>query len=234
MRGAEVLVVEDDPLSRDVLERLLSSRGFDVTCVADGRACLERIEHALPDIVLLDVSMPGMSGLDVLKYVRQTHSHDQLPVILVTALIDSEDVVAGLDAGANDYVVKPVNLPVLLARIAVALRIKQGVARLMDAERHRVMLEALDDACSQLTEPMDAVRGYLEELTGGDVNVSADVRERLRQTLEWANQVETLLRTFRKIAGYQTVPYTDGIGSFVAASLESASRRGPAGDTSDA
>jgi two-component system sensor histidine kinase ChiS len=227
MRGVEILVVEDEPLSRDVLVRLLESRGFAAACANDGPAGLQFLRERTPSLVLLDVSMPAMSGLEVLRCIRQEHTHDQLPVILVTAMVDSDDVIAGLEAGANDYVVKPVNLPVLLARINVALRIKHGVERLMKAERHRVMLEALDSTCAKIAGPMADVIGNLEQLlpdlrvaeTNGEPG--AALRPRLEETLAWAREAGAVIAKLQKIASYQRIPYTDGLGGFVEASLES-------------
>ncbi len=112
---ARILVAEDDPHSRDMLVRRLERRGFTVDAVTDGASCLQQIDAQPPDLLLLDIQMPNLSGLEVLRATRARFSHDALPVILVTALGDSEDVVRGLEAGANDYVVKPINLPVLLA-----------------------------------------------------------------------------------------------------------------------
>jgi CheY-like chemotaxis protein len=226
-RGALVLVVEDEPLSRDVLTRMLRSRGFRTESVPDGPSCLEWLEENAPALVLLDVSMPGMSGLDVLKCLRRQYTRDQLPVILVTAMVDSDDVVAGLEAGANDYVVKPVNLPVLLARMSVALRIRQDVERLLEAERHRVMLESLDGACERLARPLSGIVAHLETILADAATVDETTRVRLRETLDWAREAGGLIGSFRRIASYQAVPYTEGIGSFVAASLESAARATP-------
>lgn len=224
MRGVDILVVEDEPLSRDVLVRLLESRGFTVHCTHDGPACLQWMRENTPSLVLLDVSMPAMSGLEVLRCIRQDYAHDQLPVILVTAMVDSDDVVAGLEAGANDYVVKPVNLPVLLARINVALRIKHGVERLMKAERHRVMLGALDSTCTKIAGPMSDVIGNLERLMPDLPAGEETLRRRLEETLAWAREAGDVIAKLHKIAGYQRIPYTDGLGGFVEASLESVAR----------
>src|SRR5206468_4248170 len=94
--------------------------------------CLEVIEKAPPDLLLLDIHMPGLSGLQVLTGVRRHWSKQRLPVILVTALSDSQDVIAGLEAGANDFVVKPFNLQVLIARMRVCLDAKRS---LLERER---------------------------------------------------------------------------------------------------
>jgi PAS domain S-box-containing protein len=117
-----ILVVDDEAVSRDILIRRL--KDFSVEGVDSGQACLEAVQRRLPDVILLDVFMPQMDGIAVLRELRKTWSQDLLPVILVTAMIDAEEVVSGFDAGANDYVVKPVNLPILVARINTHLRIK--------------------------------------------------------------------------------------------------------------
>src|ERR1051325_741075 len=108
----QILVVEDDPLSQDMLVRRLSARGLRVATVSDGQQCLNWLQSNAADLVLLDIQMPKLSGLEVIKQIRQHFTHDALPVIMVTALGESEDIVRGLESGANDYVVKPINLPV--------------------------------------------------------------------------------------------------------------------------
>ncbi|HEX8520875.1 MAG TPA: PAS domain S-box protein [Tepidisphaeraceae bacterium] len=122
---AHILIVDDEALSRDILTRRLGAKGFSVESCDGGSSCFSAIQNRMPDLILLDVYMPQMSGMQVLEQLRKSWSADLLPIILVTAMVDSEDVVAGFAAGANDYVVKPVNLPVLLARIETCLKIKK-------------------------------------------------------------------------------------------------------------
>src|SRR5262245_11863088 len=124
----QILVVEDDPLSQDMLVRRLSSRGMRVATVSDGESCIDWLRTNVPGLFLLEIKMPRMTGLEVVQKIRERFTHDVLPVILVTALGESDDIIRGLEAGANDYVVKPINLPVLLARMSVCLRIKYDVS----------------------------------------------------------------------------------------------------------
>lgn len=131
---ARIFVVDDEPLSREVLMRRLAAAGYASMGFADAATSLAETEKQAPNLMLLDVNMPGMSGLELLRVIRKQWSKQQLPVILVTALMDSEDVVAGLVAGANDYVVKPVNMPVLKARMEVCLDIGRAVRQRMEAE----------------------------------------------------------------------------------------------------
>jgi CheY-like chemotaxis protein len=124
---ATILVVDDLPANRDLMTRRLERSGFRVVSAASGPEALELLRRETVDLVLLDIMMPGVSGLDVLKTVRMTPATATLPVVMVTAKTNSEDVVEALSLGANDYVTKPVDYPVALARIRAHLRTRQAV-----------------------------------------------------------------------------------------------------------
>jgi DNA-binding response OmpR family regulator len=117
--ATRIMVVEDDPLIARLLGFQLGGAGYDVVCCANGLAALMRIEQEAPDLLLLDVMMPGMSGWDLCRQVR---SCSTVPIIMLTAKGADADVVAGLTAGADDYVTKPFRLPQLLARVEAVLR----------------------------------------------------------------------------------------------------------------
>ncbi len=116
-----LLVVDDDSENRDLLLLCLERSGYEVEIAETGADALEKINHAHYDLVLLDQMMPGMTGLDLLRLLRATYSPSQLPVIMVSAIDDSSAIVSALGQGANDYVVKPVDLPVMDARIQTQL-----------------------------------------------------------------------------------------------------------------
>ena len=117
-RKTRVLVVDDVADNRDILVRRLARRGFDAIEASGGRQALELIAEQSFDVILLDIMMPDMSGNDVLREIRRTHSDIESPVIMVSAKSQSEDVVESLSFGANDYVTKPIDFNVALARIA--------------------------------------------------------------------------------------------------------------------
>ena len=111
-RTGSLLVVDDNEANRDVLSRRLRHRGYVVSVAADGAEALALTETLNFDLILLDVEMPGMSGLEVLSRIRAHHSHTELPVIMVTARTEGADIVEAFRLGANDYVTKPVDFPV--------------------------------------------------------------------------------------------------------------------------
>jgi CheY-like chemotaxis protein len=123
-----LLVVDDDD-TREALAELLRDEGYAVATAKDGAQALERLHEHLPDLVLLDIVMPRTTGLELLGSVRQRHSPAELPVIMMSAKGQSTDVVAALSQGANDYVTKPLDLPIVLARVRAQLRTKEASSR---------------------------------------------------------------------------------------------------------
>jgi diguanylate cyclase (GGDEF)-like protein/PAS domain S-box-containing protein len=121
-------------MNRDLMLRRLSKRGFNACLAENGKNALEWINSHPVDLVLLDVEMPDMNGLEVLRILRQTYSPAQLPIIMVTGKASSDDVVAALAAGANDYVTKPIDFPVVLARIQTQLSRKHAEEALRESE----------------------------------------------------------------------------------------------------
>jgi two-component system response regulator MtrA len=116
---ARILVVDDDPALAEMLTIVLRGEGFEPTPVRDGSRAMDAFHDVRPDLVLLDLMLPGMSGLDVCKQIR---SESGVPIIMLTAKTDTVDVVLGLESGADDYVMKPFKPKELTARIRARLR----------------------------------------------------------------------------------------------------------------
>ena len=119
MKRSRILVVEDDTRLAATLERVLSAEGHDVTLASDGLEALRRARDQPPDLVVLDVMLPGLDGIGVCRRMRSTATY---PILLLTALGGTEERVRGLDSGADDYLVKPFAYRELLARVRALLR----------------------------------------------------------------------------------------------------------------
>src|SRR5918993_2887766 len=133
-----ILAVDDTPQNLDLLRRRLSSQGYEVTTAEDGEAALERTAELLPDLILLDIMMPRLDGIETVRRLKADPMHRHIPVILVTAKSDPRDVVEGLDAGGDDYLTKPIDHAALLARVRSMLRIKALHDTVQDQARELV------------------------------------------------------------------------------------------------
>lgn len=123
--ASNILIVDDEPSARDTLEALLFPEGYNLILAASGQEALEVLPEANPDVILLDVMMPGMNGFEVCKFLKASRRWQHVPVLLVTALDTTEDLVRGFQAGANDFLHKPVNGLELQVRVRSMLHIKK-------------------------------------------------------------------------------------------------------------
>lgn len=121
-KHVNVLVVDDEPAIREVIRFALGKSGLSVQCAASGREALTKINDSKPDILLLDWMMPNMSGPELTRRLRKDPVNSDIPIIMLTARVSEDDKVAGLNAGADDYIIKPFSPRELLARINAVLR----------------------------------------------------------------------------------------------------------------
>jgi diguanylate cyclase (GGDEF)-like protein/PAS domain S-box-containing protein len=143
---SRLLVVDDEEAGRDMLSQRLLRNGFEVHTAASGPETLAKVAATPYDLVLLDIQMPGMSGLEVLRALRVDHSPAQLPIIVVTGRTGSDDIVEVLTLGANDYIAKPLDLPITLARIRTQLSRKRAEKALGESEeRYALAVKGAND-----------------------------------------------------------------------------------------
>lgn len=202
-----VLIVDDAADTRFVLKAALSHDGYDVETAENGQEALLKIEQSPPDVILLDVMMPGMTGFEVCQLLKTDKRWENIPIIMITALPGKKDLARGFEAGADDFVSKPFNNIEILARVRSMLRIKSQYDRL---EQQRQELEST----LQLREELARVTARrLQEL-----EILHDVGLGLMNSLDTNYMVETVTRKVRELiqkAGHCVVHFLSDDEQFI-------------------
>jgi diguanylate cyclase (GGDEF)-like protein/PAS domain S-box-containing protein len=193
-----LLVVDDEEMNRDMLSRRLEIEGYETACADSGRAALQLLATSEFDAVLLDAMMPGISGYEVLAEIRKTQSILELPVLMVTARSQSEDMVHAFENGASDYITKPINFPVALARISAHVTSRKMAARLRESEmRYSLSAQGANDGLwdwdliaqrVHFSERWKSMLGYQTAEIGDDASewfnrIHSDDLQHVRQAL---------------------------------------------------
>ena len=196
--GGRILVVDDEPRNVLLLQDLLESRGYTVWTAADGRQGLAVARERSPDVMLLDVMMPGLSGFDMCRQLKADPSTAMIPVLLVTSLNAREDRLAALGAGANDFITKPIDTGDLLLRVRNAVTTKRLHDEVTSQFRKLQELEASRDTLTHmvvhdLRSPLTGLQGYLDLLR---VAVAAGSND---EVLEFARDAHAIAGQLREM-----------------------------------
>ncbi|HVO75718.1 MAG TPA: response regulator [Ignavibacteriaceae bacterium] len=150
----KILVIDDLPENVFMLQDRLENEGYEVITAYDGKSGIDKALNDLPDLVLLDVMMPGISGLEVCNTLVSNPTTSNIPIILVTAKAGAEDTKEGLEAGAYDYIKKPFNRIELLARVNSALKLSEATKRLVDSEKRNTFAATVVTANHKIKQPL--------------------------------------------------------------------------------
>jgi len=191
-----ILVVDDVPVNVKLLADLLTIKGYAVVTAANGAEALARVEEDRPGLVLLDVMMPGMSGYDVCRKIRENPATAMLPIIMVTALDPTQERVKGIEAGADDFLSKPINQPELLARVKSLLRIKVLHDEL--ADWNRTLAQRVEQQLAQLDRLERLKRFFSPQLA--ELIVSGETEDPLKSHRREITVVFLDLRGFTAFA----------------------------------
>jgi len=172
MTAAKILVVDDTPSNVKLLADVLGAKGYAVVTAVSGADALEVVERERPDLVLLDVMMPGMSGYDVCRKLRANPATTMLPVVMITALDPGPERVKGIEAGADDFLTKPIHQPEILARVRSLLRIKSLYDEL--TELNHTLERRVSEQVSQLERLSRLKRFFSPALAEAIVSGGAD------------------------------------------------------------
>lgn len=195
-----VLVVDDEPVNVQLLKNHLSMQGYEVLTASNGFQALEILKSQIPDLILLDLMMPRMSGYDVCQKLREDYDMNTLPVIMLTAKNQVEDMIEGFGAGANDYMIKPFHKDELLARVQTHLKIKEAIQAIKETERLQVEIEERQKRAEAQERHKKAFEHKNQQLELANVELEATLNQ-LQNTQEMLIESEKMASLGNLVAG---------------------------------
>lgn len=210
----KILVIDDHPDSVFLMQDRLQREGFEVITAYDGQTGMERAFNELPDLILLDVMMPVIDGLEVCRTLINTPTTKDIPVILVTAKTDAEGTKDGLQAGAFDYIRKPVNKVELLARINSALKLRETTKLLLELEKVNTFAATVVTANHEIKQPLTLINlstaAIKREMGKEDINREA-VLKKITFIETAIKEINAVLEKFKAIKNPNFSPYVNNI-----------------------
>ena len=189
----KILLVDDDKLNGKLLQKRLVKQGLDCDYVESGKTCFEALNNCDYKLVLLDIMMPDISGLDVLAKIRKSKNNFELPVIMVTAKDETEDIVAALKDGANDYVTKPVNIDIAIARIKTQLKIQELFKSTLAIKEVQTITTMVTTLNHEINNPLAIAIGNLS------IAMQKLDTTRIEKALEALNRITEIVKKIEKI-----------------------------------
>ncbi len=204
-----ILVVDDDPVTRKLIGKFLAQEDFRVETAPDGETCLKEITGISPDLVLLDINMPGLSGIQTCKLLKQERELAEIPVIFVTASTEDETLKQAFKAGARDYVRKPVNRIELITRIEAALEHKMLMEKMLEEEKLKAVLETAGAVCHEMNQPLQFLQWSSEALMS-EVPKDSDTYKEIETIKYNVERLGKITRKLMTITKYETRDYVRG------------------------
>jgi signal transduction histidine kinase len=222
---SRVMIVDDDPTAREALVAILEGEGYELQQARDGRQTLKMLEQTQPDLLLLDVMMPAMTGFEVCRRIRAIPALAELPIILLTALDDRDSRLRGLESGADDFLTKPPDRRELLARVRTITRLNryrtlmeqrenirhmaERVVAAQEEERQRISRELHDDLGQALTTQLIDLHNLQQDLNLPKETLFERLQSLYDQSYEILSKIRVIARDLRP-------PVLDALGLIVA------------------
>jgi len=206
-----ILIAEDDAVSRRLLERKLVMWGYQVLTCQNGIEAWQWLQREdSPSLAILNWMMPGMDGVQICRQVRQAKRRNYVYIILLTARDQKEDIVEGIEAGADDYVTKPFNPHELNVRVRAGRRILDMQAELLQREKLRGVVEMAGATCHEFNQPMQVISGYAELLLK-ETDPSSPIHGKIQKIREATEVMADITGKLQQITRYETREYYDGM-----------------------
>jgi CheY-like chemotaxis protein len=203
---ATILVVDDDQISLKFVEGMLADAGYGVQGAENALLGLDKVAAVNPDLVLMDVVMPGMDGIAACAQLKANEAFRQIPVIFITGTTDDQTLQAAFQAGASDYVRKPVRQVELLARVRAALAQRRMAIQMAQEEKLKGVLATAGGVCHELNQPLQYVLGLVQLLLM-DIPAHSETYQHLESIRQSIEQMGAITRKLAEITHWRTLRY---------------------------
>lgn len=214
-----ILIVDDNPANRKMLEILLKKDGYESLSLEDGKQTIEKTAEIAPDLILLDIMMPGFDGYHVCEELKSSKKTRDIPIIFITAKADSDALVKGFEVGASDYITKPFKPVELLARVKTHIELrksfeelKDSQAKILELEKKATVLAMAGTANHEINQPLTVMSGniYLLEESFARKRLSKDQKKYLKEINNSIQKIKEILERYRNAVELR---YKDYAGS---------------------
>ncbi|PID56824.1 MAG: hypothetical protein CR986_09865 [Ignavibacteriae bacterium] len=203
----KILIVEDEEDSRFIYKRLLDKNGYNVTTAENGQDAIEIIKDFKPKIILADWTMPKLNGVELCNYVKQNEEYKLIYFILLTARTSLKDRVEGLDTGADDYLVKPIDNQELVARIRSGLRIHNLQNELKDIEHNKVLIELACTLGHRINNPLGSLKMSISSLKDEINKDKETIKEDLFVIDESLKRIQEFVKALQNLNNPEMMEY---------------------------
>ncbi len=208
-RQMTVLVVEDDPVTANFISTILNEAGYHIRSAANGIECLESIEVVQPDVILMDIKMPKLGGIETCRKIKANALYESIPVVFVTASTDDATLGAAFDAGGRDYIRKPINRVELLSRLRLMYELQQTHLKRLETEKLNGVLETAGGVCHKLNQPLQYILGAIQILLM-DMDIEDKMYPQLDAVRDKVEQMGEITRKLAEITRYRTKAHAGG------------------------
>lgn len=189
----KILIVDDTVDTVDLLRKRLRAEGYDTADAYDGQECLTQVDAYHPDLILLDIMMPKLDGYEVCRRLKEDENTRFIPVLMLTAKVEVEDKIRGLDTGADDYIAKPFNYKELSARVRSLLAIKEAHDRSAEEEKTGALECMMDEVAHEVRNPLTSIGGFARRVYN-DLPEGSPNRKYMEMIIEDVKRIETVIR----------------------------------------
>ncbi len=206
---ATILVVEDDLLTIKLITAMLETKGYKIHAVVDGRQSLRAAKQSRPDLILMDVSMPDMDGIEACRQLKADPDLKQIPVVFITSNTDDEILGAAFNVGGSDYVRKPISKIELLARVHLAIDQQRSVIKLKEDEKLKGVLETAGGVCHELNQPLQYIMGAVQVLML-DMATEDPIYQKMEAICKRIEKMGDITRKLAEVTQYRSRVYAGG------------------------